>query len=127
MIKKTSGLFFTISGLLTLLSCVNEDKWRCQKYTDYLNHEVYGRLEKKYIDYSNHARQALVLRLYNNIGTDIDATLMVNGLYDTIKIGDEIFKKKGSTLTVIKRGDLTIELTVDKSDWCTEDIQSDKK
>ncbi|MEO7992660.1 MAG: hypothetical protein ABI663_24120 [Chryseolinea sp.] len=80
------------------------DKWRCEIYNDYLNHEVYGRLEEKYIDMEDHARKKLVLRLYEEKIIEVEAPYIVDGLYDTLKIGDELAKKKGSTLTVVTRG-----------------------
>ena len=83
-------------------------------------------LKKKYIDKPNHVKQTLILKRYNSRITEVDAPLMVNRLYDTLKVGDEIFKKKGSALLTIERGSLKIELTIDKSNWCSEELQSEK-
>lgn len=101
-------------------SCVNVDKWRCDTYYEYLNHENFGRLETKYIDKENHARETLILKHFRLQKSDVQLTLVVDGLYDTIQIGDELLKEKGSSVTIIKRGTQTIELTVDKSNWCKE-------
>jgi hypothetical protein len=110
--------------LITLIfafsSCLKVDKWRCDTYKEYLNHENFGRLEEKYIDKGNHARETLILKHFSLQKSDIQLTLVVDGLYDTIQVGDELLKEKGSNLTIIKRGTKRIELTVDKSKWCEE-------
>jgi CRISPR/Cas system Type II protein with McrA/HNH and RuvC-like nuclease domain len=106
--------------LLILSSCVDKDKWRCQTYTDYLNIDQYGRLEKKYIDKENHARQTLLLVNRRTEKIEIDIPYIVKGLYDTLQIGDELIKEKGSDTTIVKRGKTEIKLTVDKTAWCKD-------
>jgi hypothetical protein len=108
-------LFF----LILLFSC-DVNRWRCQKYSDYVEHEVYGKLEKKYIDRKNHSRQTLILELLDSKIIETETPLIVTELYDTIRIGDILIKQKNTPTTIVKRGNIQIVLKVEKSDWCKE-------
>ncbi len=102
-------IFFTNIGTF--------ESHRCKRFNDYLNYEVIGMVESKFIDKPNHAYETLKL---TNGHEENEITIFVNGLYEFLATGDSIKKVSGnSELRVYRNGNERI-FNVDRAYWCQE-------
>ncbi len=122
--KKTyRSILYLIIGVVILMPTIfftnigsSEDR-RCKRYNDYLNHQVIGTLESKFIDKPNHSYETLKL---TNGKNDNKLTIFINGLYEFLQSGDSISKVSGSSQLTIFRSGKSTTFEVDRTAWCTE-------
>ena len=90
---------------------------RCKRFNDYMEHQVQGVVELKFVDSSNHNIQTLNL---NNGKRETQTPIFVTELYDYLQPNDSISKVSGDTeLTVFRNGNERA-FNVDQIFWCNE-------
>lgn len=90
---------------------------RCKRFNDYLDHQIIGTIESKYIDKQNHAFKTLN---FTNGKREVEVTLFVKGLYDFLQSGDSIRKISGNSELKVFRNNQEKTFNVIQADWCKE-------
>ena len=107
---------------LTLISITSQctNMLNCQHYNDFLKKESLGTVTNKYLDSANHMSPTILLIYHGKKGLENRTGYYLSEVYDTLAIGDQLFKSSGSAkVKVIKKGK-EIEFVADKERWCKE-------
>jgi hypothetical protein len=114
------SLIVTLVAFVTIASMMFESTSdvRCRRYAEYVNYRVSGTVTGKFVDKPNHALETLSMELSGQAFEENELPLFVNGLYDTLRVGDIVSKEKGTPDVIITLLNDTIVLTANSMAFC---------
>jgi len=93
----------------------------CTTYTEFLTEDISGTVVDKFEDKPNHNYQTLTIEKNGERFNDIVLSLRNCELFDSIRLGDKITKRKGDSVTYILHSDnRTIEFKINKNNYCKD-------
>jgi len=117
------NVLYSIIGIIILIPIIffinieSFESNRCKRFNDYINYQVNGVIESKFIDKPNHGYETLKLE---NGTEKNEITIFVAELYQFLQPGDSISKTSGnSALRVYRNGQLTT-FNVESKTYCEE-------
>lgn len=90
---------------------------RCERFNDYLEHEVSGIIASKFINSSNHNMRTLNM---NNGSRETQSLIFIAELYDYLQENDSINKVSGSTEFSVYRKGTKRTFKAERSFWCKD-------
>lgn len=117
------SVLYSIIAVIILMPTIffmnmpTRESHRCKRFNDYLEHEVTGVVESKYVDSQNHNYETLIL---TNGEKERETQRFARGLFEFLEPGDSLNKRTGNTeLQVYRLGQLKT-FNVERTDWCNE-------
>ncbi|MFT5641870.1 MAG: hypothetical protein ACI9A7_001976 [Cyclobacteriaceae bacterium] len=122
--KKTyRSVLFSIIGAIILMPTIfftnipTMRSHRCKRFNDYLEHQVQGVVESKFINSSNHNIRTLNLR---DGKRETQTPIFVTELYEYLQPNDSISKISGYIELSVYRNGNERTFNVDRSFWCKD-------
>lgn len=111
-VAKTSTLI-----LISLLpGCDNSGE--CDRFKEFLTKEVNGTVAEKFLDKNSNMRPTIFLDNSGVKSIEIQILIYIPEVYDTVDIGDKVFKDARSSKVKVEKKNRTIEFDKGVESWC---------